>query len=386
MKAPRFRGAFFLTFDLVTMSQMAEHSIPSGPLQIAHGFAYYLPQYHVIPENEEWWGEGFTEWTKLRAARQIDPRQVIQTPGELGWYVLTDVSVIGRQYELARPNGIDTFAFWHYWFDDGDLLLEKPAERLLASDVMAEFCFAWANHDWLQRATGRTLRKQCYSGDAARHFAYLEPFFHDRRYRRIDGKPVFILFSPSKHPELGAFVDDMQRRAVASGLPGLFFVFDHTEVGDRRTEFCDSFLNSTKPLKFGSVLSRLMGKLAGKRTISRDGPKLDFYKDCVAHLNRLTYPDTRHWPVIFPGWDTSIRHGALGQILLENSPDLFGQSLDGLIRSLAGRPEDRRVVMVKSWNEWAEGNLMEPSAEFGRAYLETLGARLQIGRDAHVDA
>ena len=350
------------------------------PIQIRHSFAYYLPQYHVIPENEEWWGEGFTEWTKLRAAKRVHPRQIVQTPGELGYYDLTDVRVIGRQYTLARAHGVDTFAFWHYWFGDDDLLLQKPAEALLASSEHAEFCMAWANHDWVQRATGRTLRQQRYSPIAGKHFEYLEPFFHDHRYRKIDGRPVMILFSPSRHPHLADYVEDMHKRAQASGFPGIAFIFDHTRTTDDRAQLCSWHLNSSEALKFGAPLRRLLDKVTKRVKQKLGRPQVAEYAACAKHLVNMRYDSARHLPVAFPGWDTSIRHGHLGQVLLENTPEVFGTTLDAIQAELAGRSLDDRMFVVKSWNEWAEGNLIEPSAEFGAGFLGEVEKRFTTGK------
>lgn len=346
-------------------------------LPISHCFAYYLPQFHVIPENEAWWGAGFTEWTKLKSAKRYHPQQTILTPGELGWYSLTDVGVIESQYQLARGHSIDTFAFWHYWFGEDDLLLEKPAERLLNSDAQVEFCFAWANHDWMKRSTGEVLREQRYTIDAGAHFAYLEPFFHDRRYRKVDGRPVFFLFSPHTHPHLESYVIDMQRRAQQSGFPGVCFIFDNIRRGAGLTALCDWHLRSGMPLKFERPIKRfLRKKLGGLSGAAR--PHIAEYADCVSHMRNETPTDPRELPVVFPGWDTSIRHGERGQVLIGNSPDLFGASLDAYHQVLSSRNLRDRMMVIKSWNEWAEGNVMEPTAEFGRAYLEAFRQRFEI--------
>ena len=349
-------------------------------LQIAHCFAYYLPQFHVIPENEAWWGKGFTEWAKVKHAKQFHPRQIILTPGELGWYSLDDLTIMERQYDLAREHSIDTFAFWHYWFDDGDLLLDKPAERLLKSDLNVEFCMAWANHDWIKRSTNQVLRQQRYSKDPAAHFRYLEPFFHDRRYRTINGRPVLFLFSPHAHPYLESYVDDMQKHAQRSGFPGLCFVFDNVRPKADLDHLCDWTLRSGMPLKFERPVKRFIRKKLNLLGGSEE-PHIADYAECVSHMRRNTPTNARELPVVFPGWDTSIRHGARGQVLVGNSPDLFGLSLDAYQQALSSRDLCDRMMVIKSWNEWAEGNVMEPSAEFGRGHLEAFRQRFEILRD-----
>ena len=351
-----------------------------NPLDIIDSFAYYLPQFHTIPENDKWWGEGFTEWTQLRSARKFHCEQIIQTPGELGWYDLHNVEVIERQYELARSNGVGAFAFWHYWFGDGDLLLEGPAERLLASEVDARFCFAWANHDWLKRLTGEVLRRQTYSATAARHFGYLEPFFHDPRYVKIKGCPVMFLFSPSRHPNLPSFVEDMHDRAERSGFDGMYFIFDHTGPKDDCAQLCERYLSSSAPLKFASKLTRLFERITQKHRIAKGMPLVNRYENSVRHVSRLDMSDPRRIPVALPGWDTSIRHAERGQILLGNTPAAFGAMLDTLVENLERRFVYDRLLVFKSWNEWAEGNLIEPSAEYGRNFLQEIGRRFVLAK------
>lgn len=321
-----------------------------------------------------------TEWTRLKQAKQFHPRQVILTPGELGWYSLDDPTIMERQYQLAREHSIDTFAFWHYWFDEGDLLLEKPAERLLKSDKEVEFCFSWANHDWLNRSKNEVLRQQRYSKDSTAHFRYLEPFFHDRRYRKIDGRPVLLLFAPHSHPHLESYVDDMQTHAQRSGFPGMCLVFDNVRPKADLLSLCDWYLRSGIPLKFERPVKRFLRKNLGALGGS-EKPHIADYADCVSHMRRETPTNERELPVAFPGWDTSIRHDARGQILLGNSPELFGHSLDAYQQALSVRELRDRMMVIKSWNEWAEGNVMEPSAEFGRGHLKAFQQRFEILTD-----
>lgn len=347
------------------------------PLQIANSFAYYLPQYHAIVENDDWWGTNFTEWTKVRAAKTWHPDQIIHTPAELGYYDLSSTEVIARQYDLARSHCINTFTFWHYWFGNDDLLLEKPAEALLRSTEDVSFCFAWANHDWVKHATGQTLKKQRYE-DIARHFAYLEPFFHDPRYRKINGKPVFKLFSPRQHPDVPRFVDEFQSYAQTSGQPGICFVFDHCSEGSDHAQLCDFYLNSTKALKFTPPLHHVIRKLSARMGRSRKAPQFAQYSDCAANLNAHVSATSRELPLVFPGWDTTIRHDEQGLCLLNGSVDAFGNSLTRVQDLLSHRALADRHLVIKSWNEWAEGNIMEPTQAHGRAYLETFASHFTV--------
>jgi hypothetical protein len=339
------------------------------PLEIGNSFAYYLPQFHTIPENDAWWGDGFTEWTHLRKAKPFLDHHQIQYPSELGYYDLTSAEVIGKQYALARQHSINTFTFWHYWFGTDDLLLEKPAELLLDSDEEVEFCFAWANHDWLKRATGQVLRVQRYE-DVASHFAYLEPFFHDKRYRRIAGKPVFFVFAPKHHPDLPAFIEAFQKLAQQSGLPGVTFIFDHCRAGDGFERHCDYYFNAGAALKFEGKIRRASRKLRKKLGRDTSTPTFMKYSDCAKNLNKAVHPQSAELPLVFPGWDTTIRHGKNGLCLLGTCPEDFEGSLERVKDVLGQRALADRHLVIKSWNEWAEGNFMEPSQEHGRKYLQ----------------
>lgn len=351
---------------------------PDHSLKLAHSLAYYLPQYHTIPENDLWWGDGFTEWTRLRQARNWHKDQVIQTPGDLGYYELTSTEIMGRQYRLARENSISSFAFWHYWFGGGDVLLEKPAERLLRSDEIVQFCFAWANHNWVKTSTGKILKRQNYDTRAERQFAYLEPFFHDPRYTRINGQPVFTIFSPKRHPHLALYIDEMQTLAQKSGLPGLCFLFDHCDATSAESKRAQYHFNSNRTLKFEPSWKRGAEKIGRKLFFGAKRPRFGNFQHCVDKLNKHVAAESRELPIVLPGWDTTIRHGPAGLCLLNATPAQFQRQLDRIAQLLAKRPRHERILVVKSWNEWAEGNIMEPSAQYGDVFLRKFSQRFHL--------
>jgi len=190
--------------------------------------AFYLPQYHPIPENDAWWGEGFTEWTNVRRATPLFPgHRQPRVPGELGYYDLRDAATRGAQAELARAHGVEGFAWWHYWFGDGRRLLQRPFEEVLRSGRPdLPFCLAWANQSWTgvwHAAPDRVLVEQRYPpGDLARHFEAVRPALADPRYIRVEGRLLFLVHSPAALPGGRAFAETWRRLARSAGLGGLF--------------------------------------------------------------------------------------------------------------------------------------------------------------------
>lgn len=344
--------------------------------EISHSFAYYLPQYHAIPENNQWWGEGFTEWTKLNSAKAYVPQQTILTPGVLGYYTLEDANVIDNQYKLAIEHGIDTFCFWHYWFDDNDQLLEKPAELLLQSDTQAEFCFAWANHSWWNKSENKLLKEQKYDFSLDVHFNYLVRFFKDKRYRKINNKPVLFIFDPRNCKNLKNLICHYNAKAKDEGFDGIYFIFENTNVHDELVSLCDNFLNSAQYLKKRTLIRKVYDKYFYKY-ISKllHKPRFYSYRACVKGLNDHITESSKEIPFIFPGWDSTIRHGKNGVCLLDSNPDNFKDHLNEVAKKVY---KNKDIVVVKSWNEWAEGNTMEPTAQYGKKYLEAFGEVFEL--------
>lgn len=357
----------------------------SNKLTIKHSFAYYLPQYHLIKENNQWWGEGFTEWVHLKNAISFHKNQVVHFPhSDIGFYDLTDIHVMEKQYDLARKNSIDTFCFWHYWFSDDDLLLEKPAELLLQSNIHVEFCFAWANHSWFNKAKGILLKEQRYDYSLEKHFHYLLPFFKDSRYRKIDNKPVFVIYDPLNCRNLVQLMDYFNVNIKKHGMDGIYWIFEKCNGDSPYRNMCDFYLNSNNFMRFRSTPRKLFDKV--KSLFRRFGIKSPGYYDyvkCVEAFNSGVKPESHEIPIVFPGWDTTIRHGKGGICLLNNTPDAFKLHLKLVKRILAQRDSiDTRLVFIKSWNEWAEGNFIEPSSQYGYVYIELFGEFFSVESDA----
>ncbi len=349
--------------------------------------AFYLPQFHPIPENDEWWGRGFTEWTNVARARPLYPGHVQpRLPSELGYYDLRVAETRAQQSALAREYGIEGFCYWHYWFE-GRRILERPFAEVLASGQPDfPFCLGWANQSWTgiwHGAADRVLIEQTYGGeaDARRHFEAVLPAFLDPRYIRVDGCPIFMLHQPRDLPDPQTFTRLWREWARAEGLPGMFFLGDG-DMGWNAEEYGFDGTIISNPwmvmhYRWPSTLDRIVGRLFGGRdwawvtNRTLGWPNRIPYTDVVRHglareLGALEFPS------VLPNWDNTPRSGRGGLVITGSSPELFSEHLEQAITSVESRPFDRRLVFVKSWNEWAEGNFVEPDVQHGRSYLEAI--------------
>jgi lipopolysaccharide biosynthesis protein len=360
----------------------------------ARGIAFYLPQYHRIPENDAWWGEGFTEWTNVRKARPLfrghrQPR----TPGELGYYNLLCSEARGAQARLAAEHGIGGFCYWHYWFG-GKRLLERPFSEVVTSgEPDFPFCLGWANESWTgvwHGAPNRILMEQVYPGrdDEERHFHAVAEAFFDKRYLTVDGKPIFYVYKPQQLPKPQRFVEHWQNLAVKAGLKGIYFIGEDVFMDDAPWNPCVSGFDAVAPNAPGVAFIRLAKKLTLKRAASlawrkvARRPYIFEYRDFV-EANFVEAPRGSGYdffPTVLPNWDNSPRSGVNGKVIVNSTPELFRVQLQRAIAQVAERSYDKRIIFVKSWNEWAEGNFLEPDLEHGKAYLEVCREELLARR------
>lgn len=340
--------------------------------------AFYLPQFHPIPENDEWWGKGFTEWTNVAKTKPIFPRHYQpHVPADLGFYDLRVHETRIAQAEMARNHGVEGFCYWHYWFA-GHRLLERPFNEVLKTgEPDFPFCLGWANMTWTGIWHGcpdRTLIEQSYPGmeDYKAHFYALLDAFQDDRYITIDGKKVFIIYRPMDLPDLLRFTDYWRELSVKSGLKGLYFIGIGHESLKSKMYGCDAFTtNPPVPVVFNLPNNPMNSWVFQKifKTIL-SFPKIYSYKDYVDHAFRNRTFSPEDYPCVVPNWDNTPRSGANGVVLHNSTPELYGKHLKEAIGLVADRPPDNRIVFIKSWNEWAEGNYLEPDLLFGNAYLE----------------
>lgn len=346
--------------------------------------AFYLPQFHPTAKNDQWWGRGFTEWTNVTKMKPLyrghyQPR----LPGELGFYDLRVAEVREAQADLAREHGVEGFCYWHYWFGGGERILERPFNEVLESGKPDfPFCLAWANESWKGFAHGvggrNVLQEQLYGGveDYTAHFHALLPAFRDKRYMTVDDKPLFMIYKPLASPEVRVFIDTWRRLATENGLRGIFFVGHSNENGVSVEQILATGVDAVNP-------SRLFAYNAQRSFFKR---VMGQFNKVFRHV-RLVYPyktvskwfineaeDCRDdvFPTIIPDWDHSPRSGRVAFVLSGSTPELFGAHAERALDVVANKDADHRIVFIKSWNEWAEGNYMEPDARWGRAYLETL--------------
>jgi lipopolysaccharide biosynthesis protein len=338
--------------------------------------AYYLPQFHPIPENDAAWGPGFSEWTNVARARPLfRGHEQPVLPGELGFYDLRLAETRVAQAELARAHGVAGFVYWHYWFE-GRRLLERPFEEVLASgEPDFPFCLGWANTSWTgiwYGAPNSVIVEQTYGGeqDYRRHFEHVLPALRDRRYVRVEGRPLFLVFQPSELPDAREFCRLWQRWAADSGLGGLHLVgFSRPGIDPTRTGFDAAVPHSPRP---STVKDR--GLRRAWRKLRRRPHHVD-YADYVARPYDDRIEGTTY-PVALSNWDNTPRSRERGFVLTDSDPDRFRVHLERCLASVAHHPPERRLVFLKSWNEWAEGNYVEPDARYGRGWLEAIRAAL----------
>jgi len=344
--------------------------------------SFYLPQYHPIPENNEWWGEGFTEWTNTAKARPLFPGHYQpHLPADLGYYDLRLPDDREAQASLAKEYGLGGFVYWHYWFGDGKQLLERPfAEVLESGKPDFPFCLAWANQSWTGVWHGlgdKVLIEQTYPGkdDYIAHFEHLLKAFHDQRYLRIENKPVFIVFSPQLLPDAGFFTTLWNELAVEHGFEGIYFIGIHFEPWNFRG---DGFNGTTfhQPSHYLADYRRAhpwKSRLnALTDIIFNHAPKrFDFEK--LANTYQFDrFLETNVMPAIIPNWDNTPRSSRRGWVFENTTPGVFKNHLRAAIKSVKNKPHDKQVVFVKSWNEWAEGNYLEPDRRWGMGFLEAI--------------
>jgi hypothetical protein len=351
----------------------------------ARAIAFYLPQFHPIPENETWWGPGFTEWSNVASARPLfRGHHQPNLPADLGFYDLRVAETREQQAQLAAAHGIEAFCYWHYWFA-GRRLLERPFEEVLRMGRPAfPFCLGWANQTWSgvwHGAPQRVLIEQTYPGedDDRRHFAALLPAFNDARYLRIDGKPLFYIFRPEQLPDARAFTDRWHRLAEDAGLGGLYLVAEISDLlgrgpvfGDPRAAGFDAGVYMRLPAANTTVAAQLRMRLR-RKLLSH--PEVYAYAD-----HALPLPEGADQPhvmrCVYPNWDNTPRSGRRGLALTGSQPSLFRAHVREAVASLQTRPAAQRLLFIKSWNEWAEGNYLEPDRRFGAGNLEALRAEL----------
>lgn len=354
--------------------------------------AFYLPQYYPVKENNEWFGEGFTEWTNVAKAKALfkghdQPR----VPRDLGFYDLRLPEVRDKQAELAREAGIDAFCYYHYWFGSGRVILEKPLQEVVRlGEPRFPFCVCWANHSWYKKSWNpdinqleqALLLEQTYPGDQdiIDHFNFLLPVFKDERYYKVNNKLLFVIYEILELPDFVRFKTIWNDLALKNGLPGFYFLSYTSKLKDLDNDV----MQETE----GTILS-LVTNIEYKQDYSLFGIVKDKFKTVVSDIIKrplmvYSYKEALNYlldpicesekviPVVVPNWDYTPRRGAGGLILKDATPELFYKHVCDAIRMISQKPESKQIIFLKSWNEWGEGNYMEPDLTYGKGYIITL--------------
>jgi len=344
---------------------------PKPPPNELRLIAFYLPQYHPIPENDAWWGPGFTEWTNVTRARPLFPgHEQPHLPTELGFYDLRLAETRARQAALARDHGLFGFCYYHYWFG-GKRLLQRPFEEVLATGQPDfPFCLCWANEPWSRRWHGLAedlLQDQNYSeADDLAHITWLLPALRDPRAITIDGRPVFLVYRADDLPHPGRTTAIWRREVERAGLPGIYLIAVETGWDTERdaTEFGFDAKVLFQP-QFSHLFATTRIPIDGS-----DDLRVYNYQDASVALSNPAPAPYLRYDTVFPSWDNTARTGGRGVVLHNSTPAAYEAWLRRAADQARRRLPDYRIVFVNAWNEWGEGCHLEPDARHGHAYLE----------------
>jgi len=345
--------------------------------------AFYLPQFYPTPENDEWWRKGFTEWTNVGNAKPLfkghyQPR----VPADLGYYDLRLPEVREAQADLAKEAGIEGFCYWHYWFAGRRLLDRVFREVVESGKPDFPFCLCWANHSWYAKTWNpdipdKLLIEQTYPGkqDYIDHFYAMLPAFKDKRYITINGRPLFAVYAPLDIPDVELFISTWNNLAVENGLQKFYFV---------GFTFRMSAINSILKNGFDAVVIDYIRETYNFRTSAVKDfyeralrkilkiPRIRTYKNYIETVLMNYVPQKDIHPCILPNFDHSPRSAHRGTILINSTPELWGNFCREVFSLTQKRIHEENLVFIKAWNEWGEGNYLEPDLKYGKQYLENL--------------
>lgn len=374
----------------------------------ARVIAYYLPQFHPIPENDKYWGKGFTEWTNVAKAKPLfkghyQPR----IPADLGFYDLRLPEVREQQAQMAREAGIEGFCYWHYWFGNGKRLLQRPFNEVLQSGKPDfPFCLAWANHSWKTSTwenggKDRMIVEQRYLGeeDYTMHFQEVLPAFRDKRYITIEDKPLFAIFDPYNFRDVSNFIKTWQRLAKENGLKDIYFIAmcNSTSTLQRNADGAirrvtpnlqssEKVYNDLLNLGFDGINSfgksraemLCMGKYAriAKKLLHQYLPFLPThcinYEKIMQHFFAPEDSWQNVYPSIFPQWDRTPRAGNSEGVYVNATPTTFKKHIQDALNVIKNKDLEHRILFLRAWNEWGEGNYVEPDLKYGHGFLDAI--------------
>lgn len=350
--------------------------------------AFYLPQYHPFPENDSWWGKGFTEWTNVAKAKPLyKGHYQPKIPADLGFYDLRLPAIREEQAILAREAGVHGFCYWHYWFGNGKQLMESIFDDVLEKKYPEfPFCLAWANHSWYAKlwnkddtSNDRLLIEQTYpENDPFMHYTKLRKAFHDKRYITIDGAPLFLIYDPESCPQ--NYLDTLQILAKEDGFKdGLFLVGNITKRRVTKTQILKKgysavtyqrLTNDTTQNNLRRGINKIK-KFVQVKLLNR--PHIADYREARSYLiNPLIDSAPDVFPTILPNWDHTPRSGVKGTVFEHAIPSEFKKLVLKALSVITNKPSEKQIIFLKSWNEWGEGNYMEPDLKYGKGYIKAL--------------
>lgn len=360
----------------------------------------YLPQFHTIPENDEWWGKGFTEWVNVKGAKPLfEGHNQPRVPLNDNYYDLSDIETLKWQCKIAKEHGIYGFCMYHYWFN-GKLLLEKPMEMLLAHpEIDIKYCISWANHDWSDawKASDRApkiLIAHDFNDeqDWINHFNYMLPFFKDPRYMRENNKPIMVIYVPHLIRKLEKMLTLWTQMAKNEGLEGLTYIyqsaassFDNSwnhSLFNYGVEMHPGYVNMyfrrgniglfPKLMKYSREIKRILGI---KRSLIVEKEKTEVtkcdYDITWQNILKIRPNGKKMIPCAFVDWDNTPRHKMRGSMYIGATPEKFKKYFSQLIENTK-KYYNTDMIFVFAWNEWAEGGYLEPDTKNGWGYLEAI--------------
>ena len=346
--------------------------------------AFHLPQFHSIPENDEWWGKGFTEWVNTKKATasfsgHYQPREPLND----NYYDMLDYETRKWQADIAKKNGIYGFCYYHYWFN-GKLLLEKPLEMLLdEKDIDMNYCFCWANEPWTRAWDGsekEVIMPQEYGKEEEweNHFKYLLKFFKDKRYIKNEGRPMLVIYRTNIIPHCEEMIDYFEKRCLESGFEGIYVIEEKNSF--QKEGVCK---NSKAVMEFEPMNTIVNDKDFIKKCYDKVNYIINRnpYKDKIMYFDydnvwkkiikrKITKDGKKKILGAFVDWDNTARKGTKATVFKGASPEKFGKYMKEQLRK--AKKEDVDFIFINAWNEWAEGTYLEPDKKYGYSYLDKI--------------